>query len=112
MRNYTEQYASSKVPVFLGGQSMGGLVAASAVAQKNATAAGLVLFSPLMDVEKGPILMVQAALAGPLAAAMPWVRVVPAVRIEDLSEDPEVRRAVGASTVAVQTRRLLACGLQ
>lgn len=70
---------------------MGALVAASAVAKRNATAAGLILFSPAMDVDKGPILMVQAALAGPLAAAMPWVRAVPAVRVEDLSEDPEVR---------------------
>ena len=80
------------MPSFLGGQSLGGLIASTAATRFAETTqiAGLVLASPAMDVEKGPILKVQAALAPALAAAMPWARLVPAVRTEDMSEDPAV----------------------
>jgi acylglycerol lipase len=75
----------------MAGQSLGALIAASAVAREQSSFRGLLLFSALLDVEMTPILRVQNALGGPLSALLPWARIVPAVRLEDMSEDPEVR---------------------
>jgi acylglycerol lipase len=76
--------------MFLGGQSLGGLVAASAVVREPQHFAGLLLFSPAIDVEMNLVLRVQSLFAGPLAAMMPWARIVTAVRTEDMSDDPAV----------------------
>jgi alpha-beta hydrolase superfamily lysophospholipase len=89
-----EEYPGGKTPIFIGGQSLGGLIAASAALTCQGRCAGLVLTSPAIDVDKNFILRVQGLLASPLAAAMPWVRAVPAVKTELLSEDPEVRHAL------------------
>lgn len=107
--------APAGTPLFLGGHSMGGLVAALAAAAwqggdgRNGSSlvlppppaprpplAGLVLSSAAVDVEWTPILRIQAPLGGLMAAVMPRARIVPAVRPEDMSTD--------AATVAAYVR--------
>lgn len=87
---YADHYADSSLPIFLSGHSLGGLIASTAVVRNQSMFAGLVLLSPLIDVEMTPVMRVQSLFAAPLAALMPWTRLVAAVRIEDMSEDPEV----------------------
>ena len=94
-------------PVFIGGHSLGGLVAAltaaghaspSAAAGGAGPWAGLVLSSPALDVEWSPMLRVQAAVGGLLAAVVPRARIVPAVRPEDMS--PGARPALSLHSSA------------
>lgn len=95
-------------PLFLGGHSMGGLVATLAAAAwcgggggganqlpplpptqaARPPLAGLVLSSAAVDVEWTPVLRLQAPLGGLLAAVAPRARLVPAVRPQDMSSDP------------------------
>lgn len=101
-RHYgAEQYKEKALPLFVSGQSLGGLIAASAVRKDPARFAGLVLFSPAIDVDMTLNMRIQSLFGLPLAALLPWVRSVPAVNIEDLSDDPEVRAR----------RRALPCNL-
>jgi len=78
------------VPCFIGGQSMGGLVATHLSLRAQDRWAGLLLHSPALDVEWTPILRIQAKLGGLLAAVVPRKRIVPAVRPQDMSQDPAV----------------------
>eukprot|EP00877_Chromochloris_zofingiensis_P002614 jgi/Chrzof1/12353/Cz06g31170.t1 len=78
------------VPRFLGGQSMGALVAAHAAIQKPGHWVGLILHSAAIDVNWTPVLRAQAAVGNLLATVIPRQQIVPAVRPEDLSSDPEV----------------------
>lgn len=102
------------VPLFLGGHSMGGLVATLAALgddddegdndkKKTATAAkpplfrnllprlsGLFLSSPALDVEWTPILRIQAPIGGVLSALVPRLRCVPAVDPKHLCRDAGV----------------------
>ncbi len=48
------------------------------------------MHSPALDVEWTPVLRVQAQMGGLLARLVPHARLVPAVRPEDMSQDPEV----------------------
>ncbi|KXZ45342.1 hypothetical protein GPECTOR_56g439 [Gonium pectorale] len=77
-------------PVFLLGHSMGGLVTALLCLKRQDEVAGLMLHSPALDVEWTPLLRVQAMVGGLLATLVPHARVVPAVRPEDMSQDPKV----------------------
>ena len=95
--------------MFIGGQSLGGLIASTAALQLQSSCAGLVLTSPAMDVDKNLILHVQSALAGPLSAAMPWARIVPAVKTEHLSEDVEVPACKLPRSCAAFTESLFDC---
>jgi alpha-beta hydrolase superfamily lysophospholipase len=69
---------------------MGGLVAAHVARKHQDWFHGLILASPAIDVDKGIVLKIQSLLGGPLEALMPWARMVPAVKVEDMSESEEV----------------------
>lgn len=77
------------MPLFIAGSSMGALFAAFACLEEQSWFSGLLLWSPGLDVEKTPVLQLQSMLGGPLEALMPRARVVAAVRVEDMSEDPQ-----------------------
>ena len=57
--------------------------------QKDFT--GLVLQSAAIDVEWTPMLKFQAIIGDCIAGCCPFTKIVPAVRPEDMSEDPKVR---------------------
>lgn len=75
-------------PFFVGGHSLGGLIASLAAHRDQSRWAGLMLCSPALDVEMGPVLKIQAALGGVLAAVVPKARIVPAVDPKDMNPDP------------------------
>ncbi|GLC59571.1 hypothetical protein PLESTB_001501600 [Pleodorina starrii] len=77
-------------PIFIAGDSLGGLVASYVVLQRPEAFAGLVMQSPAIDVEWTPLLRFQAAIGNVLAAVVPRAKLVPAVRPEDMSQDPAV----------------------
>jgi acylglycerol lipase len=69
---------------------MGGLVAAYSALRNQSQWAGLILNSPLINIEWTFVLRLQAKLAAVLAWAVGRAKIVPAVRVEDMSQDPEV----------------------
>lgn len=81
--------AGDPLPLFIAGSSMGALFAALACLEEQSWFSGLLLWSPSLDVDKTPMLHVQSLLGGPLEALMPQARIVAAVRVEDMSEDPQ-----------------------
>lgn len=85
-----DNYGES-VPLFIAGSSMGALFAAIACLEEQSWFSGLLLWSPALDVEKTPVLQLQSMLGGPLEAIMPRARIVAAVRVEDMSDDPQAR---------------------
>lgn len=80
-------------PLFMGGNSLGGLVASYVVLAKPDAFAGLVMQSPAINVEWNPVLRVQAMLGNLLALLVPRAKLVPAVRPEDMSQDPDAVKA-------------------
>lgn len=93
--------ATPRVPAFMMGCSLGGLVSTYTVLRDQARWAkgGLVLMSPAMDVEWNFVLRVQAPMGALLAVVLPDVPLVPAVRAEDLSRNPAVVEAHKADTM-------------
>ncbi|GIL91124.1 hypothetical protein Vretimale_9569 [Volvox reticuliferus] len=77
-------------PLFVGGNSLGGLIASYVVLARPDSFAGLIMQSPAIDVEWTPVLKIQAALGSLMAAIVPRAKLVPAVRPEDMSQDPAV----------------------
>lgn len=77
-------------PIFVGGQSMGGLIAAHVACRPGCTLNGLVLSSALVDVEWTPVLRFQAKIGNTLARLFPRTRLVDGVRPEDMSPDAAV----------------------
>jgi pimeloyl-ACP methyl ester carboxylesterase len=69
---------------------MGGLVASYVALKHQNWFNGLLLISPAVDVDKNLTLKFQSMLGGPLEALAPWARLIPAVKIEDMSECAEV----------------------
>ena len=83
---------ATRGPLVLCGQSFGGLVAATVCvndAQKGdkRLVDGLVLTAASIDVKWNAILRAQAAMGALLAKSAPRARLVPAVRLEDMSDD-------------------------
>lgn len=78
-----------KPPMFIGGHSLGGLVAALTCLQLPNQFAGLLLCSPAVDVEWTPVLRMQAAVGNLLASVVPKARIVPAVDPKNLNKDPK-----------------------
>lgn len=74
--------------LFLAG--MGGLVAAHVAAQQEGLWAGLILNSPLINVEWNLVMQLQSKVAGFLSWAAPRAKMVPAVNVKDMSQDPAV----------------------
>lgn len=71
---------------------MGGLVSCYAALQNQDWFNGLLITSPAMDVDKNLVLKIQSLLGGPMEAIAPKARIVPAVKVEDMSESEEVCR--------------------
>lgn len=69
---------------------MGGLVAVYAALRLQSSCSGLVLNSPLINVEWNAVMRVQASMAGLLARIAPMAKIVPAAKPEDMSQDPLV----------------------
>lgn len=80
----------SSMPMFVGGHSMGGLVASHVLLKEQDIWSGLILTSAAIDVHWNPILRFQAAVGNILAALVPKAQLVPAVLPEHMSQDPEV----------------------
>lgn len=91
-------------PLFVGGHSMGGLVALHAALGTLATDAapplppltGLLLSSAAIDVDWTLTLRLQAPIGGLLAALAPRARLVPGVPLDCLSPDPALIQAYAA----------------
>lgn len=85
-----------RTPLFVGGQSMGGLVALHAALGTLATPAaaplppltGLLLSSAAIDVDWTLTLRLQAPIGGLMAAVLPRSRIVPGVPVDSISPDP------------------------
>lgn len=86
-RECFEEYG--KTPMFIGGHSLGGLVAARACLRNQSGWNGLLLSSPLLDVEWTMTLRIQAALSSVLSATVPKLRMVPKVVAAHMNRDPE-----------------------
>ena len=87
--------ANPFLPLFVGGHSMGGLVSshfATLPSSSTLGVKGLVLHSPALDVEWTLVLRAQAPIGNLMAQLCPKMRAVPAVRPEDLCQDPAVVR--------------------
>jgi len=81
--------ASTPIPFFIGGHSLGGLAAALTCLRDQPKWRGLILSAPAIDVEWTPVLRVQAALGNILAAVVPKARMVPAAEPKFMNRDPE-----------------------
>jgi alpha-beta hydrolase superfamily lysophospholipase len=79
----------AKVPLFLLGQSMGGLIVADFALQHPGAARGLILCSPAIMTEVAALLQRMSAFAGRVLPRVPTV----ALDLSQLSRDPEVVRA-------------------
>eukprot|EP00798_Chlamydomonas_sp_ICE-L_P010662 gene10662-12344_t len=78
------------LPAFVGGQSMGGLVACLVALERQHMWKGLLLHSAAVDAEWTTMLRIQASIGNVLASLVPRARIVAAVRPEDMSQDPAV----------------------
>ncbi|KAL0032199.1 hypothetical protein WJX77_010371 [Trebouxia sp. C0004] len=78
------------IPAFIGGQSLGGLISAHVALLDQSRWSGLVLCSAAMNIEWTLALRLQAPLGAFFATLVPRARMVPAVKPEDMSPDPNV----------------------
>ncbi|CAL8467496.1 g7034 [Coccomyxa elongata] len=85
---------SSRLPTFVGGQSMGSLVALHAVLRDQSAWDGIILGTATIHVEMTWLLRLQAMVGNLLATAIPRARIVPAVRGEDMSADAATIRVM------------------
>lgn len=87
---------------------MGALVASHAAVKHQDWFHGLLLCSPAMDVDKSILLRIQSLMGAPMEALAPWARLVPAVRVEDMSEDEQVcSRAPRTRTTVAREPRMI-----
>lgn len=78
-----------QTPMFIGGHSLGGLVASCTCLRDQSLWHGLLLGSPLLDVEWTLTLRLQAAFSAVLAATVPKLKLVPKVVAAHMNRDPE-----------------------
>mmetsp|Transcript_22991 Transcript_22991/g.50466 ORF Transcript_22991/g.50466 Transcript_22991/m.50466 type:complete len:315 (-) Transcript_22991:187-1131(-) len=78
------------LPIIAAGHSLGGLNTVNLVLRKQDAFAGMILQSAAIDVEWTPLLRIQAVIGDCLASLVPYAQLVPAVRPEDMSQDPKV----------------------
>ena len=84
------------VPIFLMGHSLGGHICIHLLLKlqsRKVKVSGLILSAALVDVEWTPVLKIQASIGDCLAKCMPFSKIVPAVRPEDMNTDPEMVKA-------------------
>lgn len=92
--------AAASVPLFLYGHSMGALIALRTVQHSDAGLAGLILSgTPLKPAGDTPLVRV---VLGALERVLPRARLVPGVKLEDLSTDPAVGTAYAADPLVQQ----------
>ncbi len=77
-----------QIPMFIAGHSLGGLVAAFTCLRSQEMWSGMLLCSPLLDVEWTPVLRLQAAFSSVLASAVPRLKIVPKVVAAHVNRDP------------------------
>lgn len=85
------EYFGQKLPIFVIGQSMGGLMAAHLAiraGRQGVPIRGVAVVSGAMDVERDLKLKVMEVFSSLLVKIVPQARLVPAVRPEDMSTDP------------------------
>jgi len=75
-------------PLFLAGQSLGGLISTYTVLRNQSQYAGLLLWSAAIDVKRNLALKILAPLSGIAAKLIPMARIAPAVDPNDMSTDP------------------------
>ena len=90
------------VPIIAAGHSLGGLIAVHLLVRRQKDFAGLVLQSAAIDVEWTPILKCQAFIGDCIASCCPFSKIVPAVRPDDMSEDPKVVQVRTAGQVRIR----------
>lgn len=82
-----EALSGERLPLFLFGHSLGGLITAASVAEDAAGVAGVVLSAPALQIELNPVLR---AIAGVVAMIAPAARLVPALDDGAISRDEAV----------------------
>lgn len=86
---YCDDHYEGGIPMFIGGHSLGGMVAPLTCVLHQEMWSGLLLCSPCMDVEWTPTLRVQAFFGNILASLTPKARIVPKIDLKSLNKDPE-----------------------
>jgi acylglycerol lipase len=81
--------AHGQVPMFIGGHSLGGLIAPLTCLKNQSMWSGLLLCSPALDVEWNLMLRIQAVLSNILSATIPRTRLVPKLNPFHMNKDPE-----------------------
>eukprot|EP00798_Chlamydomonas_sp_ICE-L_P005305 gene5305-18549_t len=79
-----------ETPCFLGGHSMGGLVTCLTAVDQQDRFAGVIMSSAAIDCEWTPLLKIQEPILSPIASLIPSLRIIDAVRAEDMSQDKMV----------------------
>lgn len=81
------EYSDPPIPMFIGGHSLGGMIAPLVCLRNQALWNGLLLLSPSLDVEWTWILKTQAFFGNMLSSLAPKSRVVPKIKTEHLNKD-------------------------
>ncbi|DAZ92650.1 TPA: hypothetical protein N0F65_003149 [Lagenidium giganteum] len=84
----SDNASAPALPLIFMGISFGTLVGVHTLLSGEHKFAAAVLASPAISVQWTPLLVVQSWLSKPLAWAIPYAKIVPAVNIEGLTRDP------------------------
>lgn len=90
------QPAGGRVPVFMMGHSMGGLVTILTVLRDQSAWQGAILHAPACDAERGLVLRIMAAVQSVLVPVIPYWRLVPVPPLKNVSWDAQVVKAMEA----------------
>eukprot|EP01025_Chloroclados_australasicus_P054533 TRINITY_DN6467_c0_g1_i5.p1 TRINITY_DN6467_c0_g1~~TRINITY_DN6467_c0_g1_i5.p1 ORF type:complete len:258 (-),score=22.90 TRINITY_DN6467_c0_g1_i5:346-1119(-) len=82
------------LPIFCGGDSMGGQLTAMLAILHKSEFKGILLTCPSIDVERNIIMNIQLLFSEVLFRTMPYKRLVPAIPLEDVTDEPEVRERI------------------
>lgn len=103
---------SSDLPLFMCGHSVGGLTATLSVLRRMELFNGLCIHSAAINVEMTPAMKAMVPESAVLSVLLPNARIVPAVRAEDMSQDPEVIRKTLEDPLNVQGRQSMRTATQ
>eukprot|EP01026_Neomeris_dumetosa_P069010 TRINITY_DN6798_c0_g1_i1.p1 TRINITY_DN6798_c0_g1~~TRINITY_DN6798_c0_g1_i1.p1 ORF type:complete len:301 (+),score=35.32 TRINITY_DN6798_c0_g1_i1:58-960(+) len=82
------------LPIFIGGNSMGGLLSAIVAVQKQKELQGLLLTCPAIDVDRNIIMNIQELISEVLVRLFPYKRMVPAIPVEKITGEADVRERI------------------